>query len=77
MKERQWLTAQREDHMSKLRIFLVVLASFVSMPIWFYLLYKILVAVNATELMFFLYWVYVPVTFLVSFIAKLFEEDKL
>lgn len=33
----------------------------VVMPIWYYLLYSVLVRVNASELMWFLYWVYVPV----------------
>ena len=38
--------------------FLIVL------PIWYYLLYQILVRVEATELMMFLFWVYVPLDFI-------------
>lgn len=41
-----------------------ILAFFVTAPIWYYLLYQILVRVNATELMFFLFWIYVPVGFI-------------
>ena len=37
-----------------------ILAIFVTLPIWFYLIYQILVRVNASELMFFLFWIYVP-----------------
>ena len=48
-----------------------VLAIFVTMPIWFYLLHEILEAVNATEFMWFLYWVYVPAVLLASVLAKL------
>ena len=30
-------------------------------PIWYYLLYQILVTINASELLMFLFWIYVPV----------------
>lgn len=32
------------------------------LPIWYYLLYQILVRENANELMMFLFWVYIPAT---------------
>lgn len=38
-----------------------LLILFVTMPIWYYLLYKILEIVHATEVMWLLYWVYLPV----------------
>jgi hypothetical protein len=47
----------------------------VTMPIWFYLIYQILVRVNASELMFFLFWVYVPVTTLVGVLTKMADKD--
>lgn len=53
-----------------------VLSIFVTMPIWYYLMYQILVRVEASELMFFLYWVYVPVTVLAQIIAKVTEGEK-
>ena len=34
----------------------------VTLPIWLYLVYRILVAVQATELMMFLFWIYLPTT---------------
>lgn len=52
-----------------------ILAIFVSLPIWFYLLYKILEAVNASELMWFLFWIYVPATMLISTVARFMKED--
>lgn len=48
-----------------------ILAMCCTLPIWFYLLYKVLVLVNATELMWFLYWIYLPVTFLVATLSEL------
>jgi hypothetical protein len=45
-------------------------------PIWYYLLYQILVRVNATELMFFLFWVYAPAHMLVGIVSKLTEPNK-
>lgn len=46
-----------------------IIAIFITLPIWFYLLYQILVRVQASELMFFLFWIYLPATLLVSIAA--------
>ena len=51
-----------------------ILALLVTMPIWFFLLYRVLDAVNASELMWFLYWIYVPATILVNSLTKLAED---
>lgn len=48
---------------------------FVVAPIWYYLLYKLLQGVNATDLMWFLYWVYVPVALLMSILQKIAEAN--
>lgn len=53
-----------------------LLGYFVTMPIWYYLLYQILLRVNATELMFFLFWVYVPVTIFASLLIKIAESKN-
>lgn len=45
------------------KILLILTASLgliVTIPIWMVLLYKILVMIDATELMWFLYWIYLP-----------------
>lgn len=52
-----------------------LLGIFLTLPINIYLWYKVLSMIGATELMWFLFWVYVPVILLVSVIAK-FAEDK-
>lgn len=41
------------------------------LPIWFYLLYKILKAIEATELTWFLFIIYVPMYILTTIFAKL------
>lgn len=51
-----------------------LLALLVSMPIWYYLLYQILVRVEASELMMFLFWIYVPVSIFAGVLAKLAES---
>ena len=58
----------------KSKILAGALAIFVVLPIWLYLLYYILSAVQASQLAWFLYWVYVPVALFVSFVTKLTEE---
>lgn len=57
-----------------MKALLAILSTFVSLPIWFYLLYQILESVNANELMWFLYWVYVPVTLIVSALVKYISD---
>ena len=52
---------------------LALIALLVYQPIWYYLLYQVLVRVEASDLMWFLYWVYVPFSILANVIAKFFE----
>jgi hypothetical protein len=53
-----------------------VLSVLVSLPIWFYLLYKILQAVNASELMWFLFWIYMPASLIINILFKVKEGTK-
>ncbi|MFA9204930.1 MAG: hypothetical protein ACEQSH_00580 [Bacteroidia bacterium] len=46
------------------------LISLISLPIWFYLLYWMLVHSGAGELQMFLFWVYVPLTFAAAGIGR-------
>lgn len=52
---------------------LALLSLCITQPIWYYLLYQVLVRVQANDLMWFLYWVYLPASILVQVIAKYFE----
>ena len=51
----------------------VVLSLLVVLPIWFYLLHQLLVRVNASELMWFLYWAYLPIAMLCGLLSRLAE----
>ena len=59
-----------------MKILASLLALFITLPIWYYLLYKILVLVNATELMWFLYWIYLPVSIFASSVSRLLEKKS-
>ena len=52
-----------------------VLATFIQMPIWYYILYKTLQATNASELTWFLFWIYVPLGFFTAIVAKLAAKE--
>ncbi len=60
--------------MSSIKLAVNLLVVLVSLPIWYYLLYKILQAVNATDLMWFLYWIYLPVGIVTKFISDLIKD---
>jgi len=60
--------------MEKGKAIQALLAIFVVMPIWFYLLYKLLELSGATDVMWLLYWVYVPVGLFTSALAKITED---
>ena len=62
--------------MTKGKLIGSLLTALVTTPIWLYLLYKILKAVSASELMWFLYWIYVPVLFIAIMIFLATTEDK-
>lgn len=62
--------------MKAAKIVAAILGTFVTVPIWFWLLYQILVRVGASDLMFFLFWVYVPVGALVQVLIKITEVSS-
>jgi len=49
----------------------VMLQILIIMPIWWFLLITILRAINASELTWFLFWIYVPVSVLVAVIREI------
>ncbi len=52
-----------------------LISIFITLPIWFWLIYQILVRVDASELMWFLYWVYVPASLLVHVLMKMVSQE--
>lgn len=61
--------------MNKWKIISLILGLTTYFPIWFYLMYKILQSVEASELMWFLFWVYIPVTIIITILTKIGEEN--
>jgi hypothetical protein len=57
----------------KYELMIGLLSACITTPIWYFLLYQILKRVNASELMFFLFWVYVPVHILALIITNIFK----
>ena len=61
--------------MRSIKIVTAILSILITQPIWIYLMYKILEAVNASALMWFLFWVYVPVL-VVALTLKIIIDDN-
>jgi len=53
-----------------------ILGIFVTMPIWFYLLYWILSQLNPDRLIWFLYWGYVPISVIVQVLIEFGTESS-
>ena len=62
--------------MKALVIIIGILSIFVILPIQFYLQYQILERVNATQLMWFLFWVNLPTVILMQVVTKIAEKVK-
>lgn len=59
-----------------MKVIAAIVTLCVSLPLYLYLLYKILVHIDAPELMWFLFYAYVPVVFVSSLLYRLYEESK-
>lgn len=62
--------------MKEAQIIAGLCALFVTIPVWFWLLYQILVRVQATELMWFLFWAYIPVQVFVTVVTRIADAKK-
>lgn len=59
--------------MKAFKAFAAIVSLGVSLPIWYILVYKMLVMMHATDGMWILYWIYLPAGMLVSAIMKICE----
>lgn len=59
--------------MKPIRVLAGLLALGIHMPIWYYLIYQMLVRINASEVMWLLFWVYVPLGIFIGVVAKIAE----
>ncbi len=48
------------ENKTKAKVISGVISICITLPIWLYLFYKVLIFIQATELMMFLFWVYIP-----------------
>jgi len=54
----------------------IILALFIELPIWIYLIYWILSQLNPDRLVWFLFWIYVPTLIITSILAKIIAGEK-
>ena len=57
--------------MKGLKIFVGVVGFCITLPIWFYLVYTMLCAIHPDRLIWFLFWIYVPVHLLVAILSAI------
>jgi ABC-type dipeptide/oligopeptide/nickel transport system permease component len=62
--------------MKKVRIIAILIGTFISLPIGFWLQYKTLKMIQASELMMFLFWVNMPLIVFVQTIVRIFETPE-
>jgi hypothetical protein len=67
---------QQSDKGDEMRTAGLLVALFISVPIWFYLIYRILTVIDADELTWFLFWIYVPATLFVRIVAEVATKNK-
>jgi len=56
-----------------MKIALKALQLFVALPIWFFLMYTLLQAAHVDRLVWFLFWIYMPLVFVIGFAEKMEE----
>jgi len=57
------------------KIISVILSLFVTMPIWYFLLYTILSYIQPDRLVWFLFWAYIPTQILSVMLIELSKDD--
>lgn len=60
--------------MKGLKITIAIIGVLITLPISIYIQYKVLQKIDATELMWFLFYVNIPLIFLIQVISKLTEK---
>lgn len=62
------------EQMKAMKLIAGLLGILVVAPIWYYLIYQVLRRVDASELMWFLFWIYLPVGIFVQTLQKITES---
>lgn len=61
--------------MKALKIIVGLVGIFLTLPITFYLQYKVFSIIGATELMWFLFWVNLPFVILIQVISRMVDKS--
>lgn len=56
--------------------FLICFRLFLLMPLWFYMLYRVLTSAHADELTWFIFWLYLPVSFVGLILGGVIEFNQ-
>ena len=54
----------------------IILSLLIELPIWFYLIYWILFQLHPDRLIWFLFYIYVPVVIITSILSKIIAEGE-
>jgi len=54
----------------------IILALFIELPIWIYIMYWILSQLNPDRLVWFLFWIYVPTLIVTAILSKIIAGEK-
>lgn len=54
----------------------LLLSLFVTLPMWFFLMYSMLRLLPVDRLVWFIYWMYIPCSVVLSVIAKIAEGEE-
>lgn len=60
--------------MKTVKVILGILTVFVHLPVWWFLIYSILKAINPDRLVWFLFYTYVPLGFLLAIIGVITDK---
>lgn len=59
-----------------MKLFVWVVMNLLVAPIWYFLLYTLLSAAHVDRLVWFLFWVYVPFSFLIRVLEKAIQSKE-
>lgn len=58
-----------------IKLISAIVYTLIALPLALFLQYKILVTINASELMWFVFWIYAPIAVVVTVVFKLLENE--
>jgi len=62
--------------MNKIKFVNGIIMMCIQLPIWYFMMYQLLDFMKADNLLWFLFWVYVPVGFFTKFLANFIESKE-